>query len=569
MTHDYLLSFKPCMSGFGDHDPSAAIFRDGQLMFAIEQERLSRRKHAVGEFPEEAIRACLRHCDIAMADVDTVLLPYDPRTRWRLQRHRLKKITEARGIVGQLYRGGVIARQSAEWTLFPTRRVEQELRRRFGCVPEVATRGHHRCHAASAYFPSGFDEALVVTVDGLGDYEGLAIWLARGEDLQRVHTVRYPNSLGIFYAVATGYLGFRPFNGEYKVMGLAAYGSPDAEIRRSLDARLTRGRNFSVGWLAEKGIGVGIERFEALLGRERREGGTESFDSFYENVAHEVQAFLEETITEIVSHYCGKFSVDRVAMAGGVALNCKMNQRLRALSQVGDLFVQPASHDAGLALGAGYLASPDMVRSGQPVYLGPSYNDREIERLLDRAKLSYSRMDDVELEVARRLAQGEIVGRFEGKLEFGPRALGNRSILADPRSNESRDRVNRHVKDREGWRPFAPAMTVEAGRKYLKDFRVAPYMVETFDVTEAADQIEGVLHPADRTTRPQIVTADMNPRFHRLIEEFGRRTGVEAVLNTSFNDHGEPIVCSPKEAVKDFFVMGLDALAVGPYLVEK
>lgn len=565
----YLLSFKPCTTGFGVHDPAAALFKDGELVFAIEQERLSRRKHAVGEFPEEAIRECLRYEDIDLNDIDQVVLPYDPRSRWRIGGHRLKNVFRADRLVDKIHRAEVFLRRLAEWTLAPTRRTERELVRRFGTSPDVRTEGHHRCHAASAYYPSGFEESLVLTIDGLGDIECLAIWIGHQGDLDEIHSVQYPNSLGHFYAVVTEYLGFRPFNGEYKVMGLAAYGSADSGVRQALASRLQSGREYSVEWLTEAGLGEGVRRLEELLGKRRRSGGTERFDDFYRNVAYEAQNFLEETVCEIVAHYGREYDRDKIALAGGVALNCKMNQRIRELPEVDELFVQPASHDPGLVLGAGYLSHPDVEREGQPVYLGSSYNDGDVQRLLDRAKLTYRQPDDLEEVVAGKLASGEIVGWFSGRSEFGPRALGNRSILADPRSEESRDRVNEFVKNREGWRPFAPAMTVEAGKQYLEGFRMAPYMVETFGVHGSGEDIAGVIHPADGSTRPQVVSEEANPKFYRLIKNFGRITGVEVILNTSFNDHGEPIVNSPKEAIRDFFVMGLDGLAIGPYLVEK
>lgn len=313
-----------------------------------------------------------------------------------------------------------------------------------------------------------------------------------------------------------------------------------------------------------------MRRLEELFDRDRTETPGE-FTQWEKDLAYTAQKLLEETVVDIVETYMDSTDTQNIALAGGVALNCKMNKRLRDSDAIGDVFIQPAAHDAGLPMGAGMLERPPTeVSDLETVYYGPEYETDEIKGLLETNKIAYSEPNSVERYLAERLADGALVGWFNGRLELGPRALGNRSILADPRSVDSRDKVNRFVKHREEWRPFAPSMLEAAADEYLVDGKPAPFMITTFDVEpDKREEIPAVLHPADDTTRPQTVNRDQNPRYHRLISEFADITGVPVVLNTSFNDHAEPIVTTPTEALKDFFGMGLDVLALQDVIVEK
>jgi len=576
MTHanetmpSYDLTFKPAIGLYGQHDPSAALFADGELLFAVEEERLTRQKHATHTFPDRAIRACLDYRDLELGDIDRVRLPYDPSLRANILGHYLRRVFADSGPVRTAYRLQRQVVREAKAQFDPVRRIERRLGS-LGDVPPIENLSHHACHAASAFHPSGFEDALVLTVDAKGEYDSTVVWHGTPDGLERVRTYDHPNSLGLFFAAITEYLGYRMFNGEGKVMGLAPYGERDPSVEQKLRSVVEMGVDYDVTDLVEEfNARLATERLADLFGRPGRETPGE-FTQFEKNLAHVAQRLLEETVVDIVETYCRRFGTRNVALAGGVVLNCKMNQTVVESPAVDDVFVQPVAHDAGLALGAGWLGrAPSDVPEFTHVYWGPEHDTDEIRRLLDTNKLDYREPADLERAVAERLADGELVGWFQGRLELGPRALGHRSILADPRTSDSRDRVNRFVKSREEWRPFAPSILAEAASDYLTTERTDPFMITTADVVdEKVDEIPAVLHPADATTRPQAVSAETAPRYHRLIAEFADITGVPVVLNTSFNDHGEPIVNTPTEAIKDFYGMGLDALVLDDFVLEK
>jgi len=567
-----LLAFKPAVGLYGSHDPSAALFDENGLAFAVEEERLCREKHAVGVFPERAIEACLDHAGVGLGDVDRVLLPYEPALQFDLLGHYLRDAVR----VGRSRPGAAAEHLAGTATkLFrarfrPTDAVERRLSD-LGAVPPVETRAHHRCHAASAFHPSGFDEALVVTLDAKGEYDSTVVWRGTPDGLERVRTYEHPNSLGLYFGAVTEYLGYRMFNGEGKLMGLAPYGDRDPAIESALRERIETGLEYDVTPLTGRwGTGHGVRELAALFDRPPRESPGE-FTDWETDLAHVAQQLLTETVVELVTHYADELGTSNVALAGGVALNCKMNQRVREADAVEDLFVQPVAHDAGLALGAGWLEfAPEEVPPMRDVYLGPAYPTADVEAVLSDCKLPYRRVESSLGTVAELLADGALVGWFQGSLELGPRALGNRSILADPRSASARDRINRHVKHREEWRPFAPSMLESAADRYLQDADPAPFMIETYETRpDTREEIEAALHPADHTTRPQTVSAAQNPRFHRLLSEFANLTGVPVLLNTSFNNSGDPIVARPIEAVREFYGTGLDALVIEDVLLVK
>ena len=566
------LAFKPAVGLYGSHDPSAALFDDDGLVFAVEEARLRRDKHAVGVFPERAIEACLDHADVRLGALDRVLLPYEPSLQFELLGHYLRDAVR----VGRRRPGAAVehladtAAKLLRAGVRPTDAVERRLAE-VGAVPPVETRPHHRCHAASAFHPSGFEEALVVTLDAKGEHDATVVWRGTPDGLERVRTYEHPNSLGLFFAAVTEYLGFRMFGGEGKVMGLAPYGDPNPDIESALRERIETGVDYDVTALTGRwGTGHGVRELAALFDRPPREEPGE-FTDWEADLAHVAQQLLTETALDVVTHHAETFDTGNVALAGGVALNCKMNQRVREADPVEELFVQPVAHDAGLALGAGWLDLPPAeVPPMRDVYLGPAVTTEEVASVLSAGKLRYRPVDRSYRTVAELLADGALVGWFQGRLELGPRALGNRSILADPRTAAARDRINRHVKDRADWRPFAPAVLESAADRYLQDAEPAPFMIRTFDTCpDTRDEIEAALHPADHTTRPQTVTADRNPRFHRLLSEFADLTGVPALLNTSFNVSGEPIVADPVDAIRDFYATGLDALVIEDLLLLK
>ena len=567
----YTLAFKPAIGLYGQHDPSAVLFEDGIPVFGIEEERLSRNKHAVGEFPSLAIQACLDYRDLSINDLDEILLPYDPTLRAKIRGHYYRDALSVPGLTRKLIALERTLMTDLKSTRAPVRQIESRLEEIGTPIPPIKLLSHHRCHAASTFHPSGFSDALVLTIDAKGEYDSTVIWRGDEDGLERLRTYEHPNSLGLLYAIVTEFLGYRMFNGEGKVMGLAPYGGPNEDIEENLRTLIETGVEYDVTELTRRwGTGHGVRLLEETFARERNTDPGQ-FDQWEKDLAFVTQHLLEETVTDIVTEYLSVSPSRNVALAGGVALNCKLNKSVRELPAVEDIFIQPVAHDAGLALGAEWVGKdPREVGQLTDVYLGPSYERSEIATMLETNKIEYGSDPDIERHAARRLADGALVGWFQGRMELGPRALGARSILADPRSLASRDRVNEFVKHREAWRPFAPSILEEAASEYLVDGTTAPFMIDTFDVPDRhIDDLAGVLHPADETTRPQTVNAAQHPRYHRLIREFEDITGVPAVLNTSFNDHGEPIVNTPTEALKDFFGMGLDLLILEDMVIEK
>jgi len=568
---DYLLAFKPAIGLYGRHDPSAVLFEDGAPVFGAEEERYTREKHATETFPDHAIQACLDYRDLELTELDRILLPYDPTLRSEIASHYLTDAIRAPGLGRKLSALERTLVTQIRSQFVPTRQIESRLKSFGTPLPPIETIPHHRCHAASAFHPSGFDEGIVLTVDAKGEYDATVVWYADSTGLQRVRTYEHPNSLGLFFAAVTEYLGYRMFNGEGKVMGLAPYGDDNPEIESALRSLLDTGVDYDVTDLTKRwGTGHGVKTLEHAFGRPRKES-PESFDQWDKDLAYTAQKLLEETVVDIAESAVERFDTVNVAIAGGVALNCKLNQRVRESPAVDNVFVQPVAHDAGLALGAGWSRQrPADVDPQTDVYLGPEYATDEIRATLETNKIEYAEPDNLERYVAERLADGDLVGWFQGRMEMGPRALGARSILADPRTAASRDRVNRFVKHREEWRPFAPSLLESAAEEYLIDGGPAPFMIDADDVRPAkTDDLEAVLHPADDSTRPQTVREDQHPRYHRLISEFADITGVPVVLNTSFNDHAEPIVRTPTQAIKDFYGMGLDVLVLEDLVVEK
>lgn len=598
---NYKLSLKPMGPIYGHHDQSAVIFRDGELVFGVEEERYTRDKHALEQFPRNAVIACLDHCDIELSDVDKILIPFDPSlidglAKPHLKKHLTKPETKPLDTISNI---ASLLKMQLRAKFLPTKRIKDQLAKIGEPVPPIEAKRHHECHAASAYYPTEFKEALVVTIDGRGEYDSTVVFRVDQSGFKRLRTYEYPNSLGLFYAAVTTYLGFYHQNGEGKVMGLAPYGQPNDEIESKLRTLIETGVDYDVTDLTDNSVVQGAKRLEELFDRPRRLRDDEKhflpdeeepvfadsfgdsaqkqnlpksgFDQFEKDLAFVTQNLLEEIVTDIVERYSITEEISNVCLAGGVALNCKLNGRIRELPQVKNLFVQPVANDAGTAMGAGYLdQDPESVSPLDDVYLGESYSDEEIESVLNGAKIQYTKLEKTERYVAEQIADGALVGWFQGRSEMGPRALGNRSILADPRTANSRDKVNKFVKHREEWRPFAPSLIEEVAADFLEDGQRAPFMIQAFDTKpNQASQIDAVVHPADATTRPQTVTETQNPRYHRLISEFGEITGVPVLLNTSFNDHAEPIVNTPTEALKDFYGMGLDLLVIEDYVVEK
>ncbi|MCO5099965.1 MAG: carbamoyltransferase [Burkholderiaceae bacterium] len=568
------------------HDSAAALIHDGVVVAAAEEERFTRIKHgkrpvpfSTWQLPYAAIDFCLATAGIELRDVDRIAYSYDP------------SLLDVDAVDGQLVlplqpSAHAPAGQDPWHPLFVASVVNaprqlaggapHHLQRRFRGLhyEDVAARWefveHHLAHEASAFLAAPFEQCAVLTMDGRGERATTSFGAFDGRDYQRLRQVDLPDSLGLLYEDVTRHLGFLHSSDEYKVMALASFGRPTLLeafreiVRVAADGRYT----------------VRRERLADLLGAPRERGAP--FEARHHDIAHSLQKVLEETVLQMVGWLRRESGMRQLAMAGGVALNCVLNARVRDRSAFDEVWVQPAAGDAGTALGAA-LWVDYRERGGvrnwsmQHAYLGPEYDDAEIENFLRWSKLPYHRLDDVASTAAALLADGLVLGWFQGRMEFGPRALGARSILASPIDPTMQARLN-EIKDREDFRPVAPVVAEErAAHWFAREARRiepatplhSPFMLFVYDVPpEQAGRIPAVTH-FDGTARVQTVNARQNALLHRLLVAFEQRTGVPVLINTSFNTRGEPIVCSPRDAVECFWTSPLDALVIGSFLLSK
>ena len=459
--------------------------------------------------------------------------------------------------------------------------IVRALRHEFGEVelPPIHFVNHHLAHACASFFSSGFNEALVLSIDGSGEEVTTSWWHGKGGKLDLLHEVKVPHSLGWIYSAFTEYLGFEAYDGEYKVMGLAAYGSPSATLQDKLSQLLwpdDAGGFETNPMLLSRGPHSWSHHFcDALVQHMGRPPGwrDQPVTDWHKDLAFAVQQRLEDVVFSMTRYWTQKTGVRRLCIAGGVGLNVKMNGNLFESRIVDDVFAYPLCSDLGQSIGAALAYRHQHAgmtsRRIAHLYLGPAFSDEEIERVLKDCRVPYRKSEHISRDTAALVAQGKVVGWFQGRMEAGPRALGARSILADSRNEAARDRVNTAIKYRELWRPFCPSMTREGAERYFDHRTEAPFMVMTFRANDRAKaEIPAVVH-VDGTSRPQVVDESSNPRYHGLIEEFSRLTGVPCILNTSFNIKGEPIVCTPQDAIRTYFATGLDALAIGNCLLEK
>jgi carbamoyltransferase len=548
------------------HDSSACIARDGEVLFAVAEERLSRVKHDA-RFPTLSIRACLDFAGVRAEEVDYVC------QGWPAPRIGFLHDLSCYATGKQPLASRALLNSTRHFvSMWHQRSGESRFREIFGPAPRTKYRliQHHLAHAISAYSFSGFDDAAILVIDGRGAWEATSIWRGRDGRIEHVQTIPWPNSLGLFYAQFTKYLGFQPYSDEWKVMGLAPYGQSGVELSDFIEmdensyrvaTRLLLGKDSAPT--------AGIE---SHLGP-KREPESE-IQSHHKDIAFAVQDACERAMLQLSKRAVVEAGCRDLCLAGGVALNSKANGKILTSGIVDHLFVQPAAGDDGVCLGAAlapYLDSGGKLPLSRMrhAYLGTASSDTEIKKSLETYKIRYTRMEDTAKMVAEMLASGKIVGWFQGRMEFGPRALGSRSILADPRDPEMTEKVNNAVKFREWWRPFAPSMLAEMAADYVESATDSPFMILTAQVKQEKRSVIPAVTHVDGSARPQTVERDVNPLYWRLICEFGRLTGVPVVMNTSFNLRGEPIVCSPTDAIRTFFSSGMDALAIGSFLVEK
>lgn len=544
------------------HDSACCLLQDGVLVAAAQEERFSRRKHDRA-LPKSAFQYCLQTGGITARDVDCIVYYEDPPLKLeRMISMYLPHLHRARG------------RQF--W--LKTKQPEREIVEALGYEGPVEIVTHHQAHAASAFFYSGFDEAAILTVDGVGEWATTTYGMGKKSDLEIFEEVCFPHSLGLLYSTITNYLGFSVNDGEYKVMGLAPYGTPIyADKIREL-VKTQQGGQYELE-LRYFDFNCTNRMYSShlpeLLGHPARRPGQELL-AFHKDLARSLQVVLEEILLEKANYLYQKTGCTNLCMAGGVALNCVANGRILREGPFTRLFVQPAASDAGGALGAAALAyvrngKKHRIRAMEHAYLGPSFSNNEIESMVKATPLRShdfrGKEDDLLRKCVDLLADGKVIGWFQGGMEFGPRALGARSILADPRNPEMRDRINALVKKREAFRPFAPAvLEAQTLEHFALDHR-SPFMLETCQVNSSL-HLPAITH-VDGSARVQTVHANTAPRFARLLEMFGQRTGCPILLNTSFNMRDEPIVCSPIDAILCFSRSQIDALVLEDFFFDR
>jgi len=547
------------------HDSSACVVRDGELLFAVAEERISRVKHDAG-FPRHAIRACLDFAGVQAGQLDEVCFGWPhPGAAYR---HDLKCYASRQMPLNYL---NVLNSTLHFMSMWHQEGGAKRFTSQFGNVKaQMRYVDHHLAHAISAYGYSGFEDSAVVVMDGRGAWEATSIWHGHDGRLEHVSTIPFPDSIGYFFSEFTEFLGFQRNSDEWKVMGLAPYGQPGIDLSSFIDLQANP-YHVHVRKLVAPG-GEPFAEMTRLFGPVR--AAESEITDQHKNIAHAVQEACEIAMMNVVKMAVQKTGSRNLCLAGGVALNSKANGKIAASGLVDKIFVQPAASDDGVALGAALAPYLDnggklpncAMRHG---YWGPSFDDAAIESVLKTYKLRYRRLEDVAPAVAELLAEGKIIGWFQGRMEFGPRALGSRSILADPRDPEMSTKVNNAVKFREWWRPFAPSFKKEAASEYLESATDSPFMILTAQVRPEKRAIIPAVTHVDGSARPQTVEKETNPLYWRLIDEFGKRTGVPVIMNTSFNLRGEAIVHTPTDAVRTFFSSGMDALCIGSFLVEK
>jgi carbamoyltransferase len=561
------------------HDSSACLIRDGKIIAAAEEERFTQIKHgkrpipfSTYELPYHAIDYCLKMGGIQLGDIEHIAYSFDPYQL--LGEHKGKPTIEIPLEPGMedgsskwntpwdpLFLSSIVRAKNHLVDGYP-----HNLQKRFKGADKNKIKmhfvDHHVAHAASAFYPSPYEDAAVLTLDGRGEVATTTYSIGRGQEMTRIGQVNMPHSLGLLYERVTSYLGFLHSSDEYKVMALASYGKP--EFVKHFREMITIGPNGTYT--------ISNEQLEERFGPSRSK--SDPFIAHHFNIARSLQHVLEETALELAHWLHNETKDENLCMAGGVALNCVMNARIRDKGPFRNVWVQPASGDAGTALGAAIWIDLQEHRTTTRdykmphAYYGPEYTDADIEKFLKWAKVPYRKLENIAEETAEILAQDKIIGWYQGRMEFGPRALGSRSILASPINVSMQARLN-EVKDREDFRPVAPVVLEEDAPEWFDGAKHSPFMLFVYDVKpDKADKIPAVRH-VDGTARIQTVNKDQHPRYYDLLQAFKQKTGVPVLVNTSFNTLGKPIVCTPRDAVECFWSSPFDALVIGSYLVEK
>ena len=581
------------------HDSAAALIKDGVVISAIQEERLSRIKHDQ-KFPTNAINKILEINNISLDEISYVCFYDKPFLKF-------ERLLET--YISYAPKGFNSFRKAMPlWMkekLFQKEMIKKELKAiNSNFNLEIFFCEHHLSHAASAFFPSPFDDAIILTADGVGEWASTTISVGKKNDIKIVEEIHYPHSIGLIYSAFTGYLGFKVNSGEYKVMGLAPYGKPkykDIILNNLVDLKEDGSFKLNQKYFNySTGLTMVNKKFEDLFGKKTRISETDEIDQFHMDIAASIQEVTELIMLNIVKYISKKYSVDNLCLAGGVALNCVANSKILNSKLFKNIWIQPAAGDAGGAIGSALSIwyqelnnerkenKSDLMKGS---YLGPAYSDAEIEDSLAELGANFSKLDYEKLidKTADLISKGNTIGWFQGRMEFGPRALGNRSILADPRSEKMQKNLNLKIKFRESFRPFAPAILDEEKSNWFEMDTVSPYMLfvsnlknekriniskkdldsEGFDLLKINRTVVPAITHVDYSARVQTVHKETNSKFHDLIKSFQFITDCPMLVNTSFNIRGEPIVCSPVDAYRCFMGTDLDYLIIENYILSK
>ncbi len=594
--------------GFGQN-PAACLLQDGKMTAFVEEERLTRLKGSDGMFPGKSIRWCLQKNKLNLEQIDYIAFGWDAnKYPWTIGKSFTKNYLKYRGKSKKAHsvqKNDASSMSLAFETLleYHPDRVKSKIHHGLraaglrGKFPPIEFVNHHMAHAYSTYFCSTFEEAGILTLDGSGEDISTELCIAKGDSVQSVERYPIPHSLGWFYAAVTQYLGFLPYRDEGKLMGLAALGEERSATNKWIEPlskvlKITAdayevnpiytklGGHYYADRYTDEFVklmtGVDANVTPIFYGDKVMKDGkliSKYLLDEYIDIAWAAQELLERAAIMLAKKLVNKYGMKNICIAGGVGMNCKMNGEILQKSGCENIFVQPASSDAGTALGAAMVIAQkygDNIRNPLVnTYYGPSFSNDEIHKLLKNTKVSFKKLSDPSQTAAELLEEGKIISWFQGQMEFGARALGNRSILANPAFPDMKIKVNDEVKYRENWRPFCPSMTAEAKNDYLVNPNEASFMIVAYHLQEEKKKALPAIVHVDGTVRPQAVSNTSNPKFHSLIDNLGKKTGHPVVMNTSFNVRGEPIITEPLDAIRCFYSNGLDALIMEDFLLLK
>ncbi len=584
------------------HDSAAALVIDGKIIAACQEERFSRKKHDPN-YPFHSINYVLSEGNLKLKDVDYIVFFEKPFLKFERLLETYLSVAPF-GFKSFSLSMPIWLREK----LFQKNYLFNQLKKNdnsFNEINKINFSEHHFSHAASAYYPSPFDEAVILTLDGVGEWATTTVAIGRGNDIKIVKEIHFPHSLGLLYSAFTYYLGFKVNSGEYKVMGLAPYGKPifkDKIIKNLIDLKDDGSFRLNMKYFNyTSGLTMTNKNFSDLFGQSVRDPKKDLISNFHMDIAASIQVVIEEIILKISQSIVSEYKIKNLCLAGGVALNCVANGKVLKTNLFNDIWVQPASGDAGGSLGAALAywykelgntrSSSENIDKMQGSFLGPKFSNDEVENQLINCEANFKKLEDEKIleEVAKEIANGKIIGWFQGRMEFGPRALGGRSIIADPRSDKMQKNLNLKVKFRESFRPFAPSVLNEKVSDWFDLKKSSPYMLFVANVNKEKQiimsesdkklfgidllnikrsSIPAVTH-VDYSSRIQTVHKDTNKKYYLLIEKFYKLTNCPILINTSFNVRGEPIVCSVKDAFNCFMGTNIDILVCENFILYK